>query len=208
MVRPVVLGAGEPVGERRGTREGLAGNGRAPRGSGRGGREAGAWGARGPPASGSPPLPSGGSLRSAYLTCRRPQRRSHFPTTRLPVGSARPLSPWRSSGGCCPSLWRWPWAPLAPQRAPPGLPTSWCCSTAASGAGSMGKQAPRRDRRDRASGGPSERAGGVQDKARIKSRPLRGTVGGTSPAGDGGREVGRVEEGQQEALCGGTAWKS
>ena len=119
-----VLGAGEPVGERRRTRErGWLRTVRRP-GEGRGGREAGAWGARSPPSSGSPPLPSGGSLRSAYLTCPRPQLHSHSPTTRLPIGSARPLSPWHSSGGCCPLLWRWPWAPLPPQRAPPGRPTS------------------------------------------------------------------------------------
>lgn len=89
-------------------------------------------GGTGVPASthrGLPPL-------AARLLAGPGRRRSHRP-------ASTPPAPWRSSCGCCPSPWRWPWVPPPCRPVPPSRPTSWCCSTAGSGAGSTGKAAAR-----------------------------------------------------------------
>ena len=98
----------------------------------------GARGIRSPPSARSPPLGRLPALRLLNLPAATALALLHGSPARL----ARLLAPWRSSGGYCPSPWHWPWAPPPRRRAPPSLPTSWCCSTAASGVGSTGKRAP------------------------------------------------------------------
>lgn len=108
------------------------------------------------------PAPRGRSLPiAAYLTWPSAAALS---LPRCP----RPPAPWRSSCGCCPSPWRWPWAPPPPWRARPSRRTSWCCSTAGSGAASTGKPAA-------ALGVAAGRAGGARDKAQTQSRRRAGT---------------------------------
>lgn len=146
--RPVALcqGAGRG-GEGRGPEAGGLGGARTVKGATA--RAGGAWGGgrgsgKGGEAPGLPPSPARLASRpSCRLLARPAEEALSLPLPSARCRSARPLAPWRSSCGCCPSPWRWPWALPPPWRAPPNRLTSWCCSTAGSGAGTTGKPAAR-----------------------------------------------------------------
>lgn len=125
----------------------------------------GEWAGRGANAARPPPAPrpSGGSLRSAYLTCRR-RRHSHSRTARPPAprrlslhGAPRAATAPRPGTGPGPRR-------HASEPRQISLPAG-AATQPPPGSAARVRGRPHGGRRDWASG-PSERAGGAGDKAR------------------------------------------